>query len=51
VNWTLGLLLGAGQAVGAWVAVHFAVQRGAKFVRWAVVVITIGSAGALFIGF
>jgi uncharacterized protein len=51
VNWTLGLLLGAGQAVGAWVAVHFAVQRGAQFVRWAVVVITIGSAGALFLGF
>jgi uncharacterized membrane protein YfcA len=50
VQWTLGLLLGAGQAAGAWVAAHFAVQRGAPFVRWAVVVITIGSAGALFFG-
>lgn len=51
VQWTLGLLLGAGQALGAWVAVHFAVERGAVFVRWAVVVITIGAAGALFLGF
>lgn len=50
VDWTLGLLLGAGQAVGAWVAAHFAVKRGAEFVRWAVVVITVGSAVALFAG-
>jgi len=51
VQWTLGLLLGSGQAVGAWVAAHFAVKRGAEFVRWAVVVITIGAALALFVGF
>ena len=50
VDWTLGLLLGAGQAVGAWVAAHFAVKRGAEFVRWAVIVITVGSAVALFAG-
>jgi hypothetical protein len=50
VQWTLGLLLGSGQAVGAWVAAHFAVKRGAEFVRWAVVVITIGAALALFVG-
>jgi uncharacterized membrane protein YfcA len=50
VEWMLGLLLGAGQAVGAWVASHFAVRRGAEFVRWAVVVIAIGSAVALFAG-
>jgi uncharacterized membrane protein YfcA len=50
VQWTLGLLLGAGQAVGAWTAAHFAVKRGAEFVRWAVVVITVGSAVALFAG-
>ena len=48
VEWTLGLLLGAGQAVGAWVAAHFAVKRGAEFVRWAVIVITMVSAAALF---
>jgi uncharacterized protein len=51
VQWTLGLLLGSGQAVGAWVAAHFAVKRGAQFVRWAVVIITIGAALALFVGF
>ena len=50
VEWTLGLLLGAGQAVGAWAAAHFAVKRGADFVRWAVIVITVGSAVALFAG-
>jgi uncharacterized membrane protein YfcA len=50
VQWTLGLLLGAGQAVGAWVAAHFAVRRGAEFVRWAVIVITVGAAIALFLG-
>jgi uncharacterized membrane protein YfcA len=50
VEWTLGLLLGAGQAAGAWTAAHFAVKRGAAFVRWSVVVIAVGSAVALFAG-
>jgi uncharacterized membrane protein YfcA len=50
VDWTLGLLLGAGQAAGAWTAVHLAIQRGAAFVRWAVVVVTVVSAVALFVG-
>jgi uncharacterized membrane protein YfcA len=50
VEWRFGLLLGAGQAAGAWTAAHFAVKRGAGFVRWFVVVITVGSAAALFAG-
>jgi uncharacterized membrane protein YfcA len=50
VQWTLGLLLGAGQAGGAWVAAHHAVKRGAQFVRWAVVAITVVSAAALLAG-
>lgn len=50
VEWALGLLLGAGQAVGAWIAAHFAVKRGAEFLRWAVIVITVGAAVALFAG-
>jgi hypothetical protein len=50
VQWTLGLLLGAGQAAGAWVAAHFAIKRGAEFVRWVVIVITVVSAAALFVG-
>jgi uncharacterized membrane protein YfcA len=50
VQWTLGLLLGAGQAAGAWVAAHFAIRRGADFVRWTVIVIVVLSAVALFAG-
>jgi hypothetical protein len=50
VQWTLGLLLGAGQAAGAWVAAHVALKRGAEFVRIFVIVIVLLSAGALFTG-
>ena len=50
VEWTFGLLLGAGQAAGAWVAARFAIKRGAEFIRWIVIVITVGSAAALFLG-
>jgi uncharacterized membrane protein YfcA len=50
VDWVLGLLLGAGQAIGAWVAAHIAVKRGARFVRWFVVVVTVASAVALLGG-
>jgi uncharacterized membrane protein YfcA len=50
VEWTLGLLLGAGQAIGAWVAARFAVKRGAEFVRWFVIVVSVGAAVALFAG-
>jgi uncharacterized membrane protein YfcA len=50
VQWTLGLLLAAGQGVGAWVAARLAVRRGARFVRWFVVAVVVLSAGALFSG-
>ena len=50
VAWTLGLLLAAGQGIGAWVAARLAVQRGARFVRWFVVAIVVLSAAALFAG-
>lgn len=50
VDWKLGLLLGAGQALGGWAAAHFAVERGAQFVRWSVIAITVASAAALFAG-
>lgn len=50
VQWTLGLLLGAGQSLGAWVAAHTAVKRGAEFVRWVVIGIVVLSAVALFAG-
>ena len=50
VNWTLGLLLGAGQGLGAWVAARTAIKRGAAFVRYTVIVIVALSAIALFAG-
>ena len=50
VNWTLGLLLGAGQAAGAWVAAHVAVERGAPFLRSVLVVVATLSALALLTG-
>jgi uncharacterized membrane protein YfcA len=50
VYWTYGLLLAAGQSLGAWVAARLAVERGAKFVRIAVIVIILVSAAALFSG-
>jgi uncharacterized membrane protein YfcA len=50
VDWLLGLLLGAGQALGAWLAAHVAVERGAAFVRSIVVVVTVASAAALLAG-
>lgn len=50
VHWLLGLLLAAGQGAGAWVGARLAVRRGARFVRWVVVVIVVLSAGALLAG-
>lgn len=50
VQWTLGLLLAAGQAAGAWVAARLALKRGAEFVRIVVIAIIVLSAAALFAG-
>jgi uncharacterized protein len=50
VNWTLGLLLAAGQSLGAWIAARMAVKRGARFVRWVVIVVIVLSAAALIGG-
>jgi uncharacterized protein len=50
VNWTLGLLLAAGQSLGAWIAARMAVKRGARFVRWVVIVVIVLSAAALLSG-
>lgn len=43
VVWLLGLVLGVGSMIGAWVGVHFAVKRGAKAVRWVIVAAVAGS--------
>lgn len=47
VRWGLGLLLAAGNAGGAWLAARMAIARGARFVRWALMVILVFSAIAL----
>lgn len=47
VRWGLGLLLAAGNAAGAWLAVRMALDRGAEFVRWALIVILAGASVAL----
>jgi len=48
VRWGLGLLLATGNAAGAWMAAHMAVERGAGFVRWVLIAIIALSAIALF---
>lgn len=50
VRWGLGLLLGVGNAAGAFVAARMAIARGAVFVRWVLIVILAGSAIALLSG-
>jgi hypothetical protein len=49
VRWSLGLLLAAGQGAGAWLAAHLAIKHGARFVRWAVIVIVLCAALALLL--
>ncbi len=34
VNYRIGLVLGAGSMLGAWIATHVAIKHGTKFVRW-----------------
>jgi len=38
VNWRLGLSLAAGNAFGGWLAAHFSVKKGDKFIRYALAV-------------
>lgn len=47
VRWGLGALLAAGSAAGAWAGAHMAVERGAPFVRWVLIVILVLSALAM----
>ncbi|MFP4430838.1 MAG: sulfite exporter TauE/SafE family protein [Spirochaetaceae bacterium] len=48
VQWIAGLVLALGSMLGAAVGVHFAMKRGAKAVRWVVVVAVVLSALRLF---
>lgn len=51
VRWGLGLLLATGNATGAWVAARMAVDRGAEFIRYALMVIIALSSVALLADF
>lgn len=41
VNWVYGLIHGAGNMVGAFIASHYAIGWGTKFLRWFVVVVVL----------
>ena len=47
VEWVIGLVLAAGNMLGAWIAAHVAVKRGAAFVRWLLIAVVVVSAAAL----
>lgn len=41
VNWKFGLIHAIGNVIGAYIASHIAVQKGAAFVKWVIVVVII----------
>jgi hypothetical protein len=47
VNWPMGLLLAAGNMAGAWLAIATAAKRGARFVRWLLIVVVTLAAGKM----
>jgi len=51
VDWSAGLVLGAGNMVGAWVATKVAVKRGAVFLRWFLIAVVVTSGVLFVVGF
>ncbi len=51
VRWDAGLILAIGNMAGAWVATKMAVQKGAGFIRYVLIVVLIATAFKLFGGF
>jgi uncharacterized membrane protein YfcA len=49
VVWSTGLILAVGNMLGAWVAARMAVERGAAFVRW-VLILVVALSGAKLMG-
>jgi len=47
VQWGMGLILAVGNMLGAWVAARMAVKRGAAFIRWLLITVTVVSAANL----
>jgi uncharacterized membrane protein YfcA len=50
VVWSIGLILSIGNSLGAWVAAKMAVEKGARFVRWVLIVVVAVSAVQLLFG-
>lgn len=48
VWWDVGILLAIGNAFGGWIAARMAVEKGAGFVRWVLIVVVAASAANLF---
>ncbi|HER00166.1 MAG TPA: sulfite exporter TauE/SafE family protein [candidate division Zixibacteria bacterium] len=51
VRWDAGLILAIGNMAGAWVATRMAVQKGAGFIRYVLIIVLIATAVKLFGGF
>lgn len=47
IDWGVGILLGAGNMIGAWLATHFAADKGAEWVHRFVIVVVLASAAHL----
>jgi uncharacterized membrane protein YfcA len=47
VWWGVGLLLAIGNALGGWIAAKMAIERGANFVRWLLIIVVAVSAAEL----
>jgi uncharacterized membrane protein YfcA len=48
INWAYGLTMTAGNVAGAFIASRMAVNKGANFVRWVIVVVILITAAHLF---
>ena len=47
VDWSIGVVLGVGNMIGAWLATRFAIDKGAIWVRRFVIVVIVVSAAQL----
>jgi hypothetical protein len=47
IDWSIGIVLGVGNMIGAWLATRFAIDKGAVWVRRFVIVVIIVSAAQL----
>jgi hypothetical protein len=44
INYQIGLILGLGSMLGAWIATRVAVKKGSKFIRWVLLITVFGFA-------